>query len=582
MSYVISHSKEFIEIFNSVEFQKTGYDTARSVLVQIYAADIDADNRAELITTIMKLIPNAKVVSATTIGEIANGKSLANTTVIGISLFQSSDIKTVSIHCTNNEEKKSGQLLGEKIKKCFTNISGVLLLSTPLTINMGNFLDGLNESDIDYHIFGGGAGNYIQSNDSLITHGDKKYDKGAIAVVFSGEELFIELKAYLGWRPLSKELTITDINGMEVISVDNEPAFNIYRRYLGIENDENFFLNALEFPFLLNRNGNVIARVPVSGTPNGGVQFIADLELGETFRIGYGDPHSIIDDAKEIHTSMKEFGSQVTFLYSCGCRRFLMQEDVELETLPFEDIAPTFGFYTYGEFCSVNTDVSLLNSTMVAVSMREGINSLNRELPRKADKNRDKDPYSNQHSRIVKRLVKFISTVTEELREANAEITKLSLTDKLTQLSNRMKLDMTLEELKKLFKRYHQTFSVILLDVDHFKKVNDQYGHLVGDEVLKTISHILSSNIRSTDVAGRWGGEEFLVVVPNSDIDNAYQLAEKIRLAIENKEFPVVERVTVSIGVSTYQRDETISELVSRADNALYAAKNAGRNMVKK
>jgi diguanylate cyclase (GGDEF)-like protein len=279
---------------------------------------------------------------------------------------------------------------------------------------------------------------------------------------------------------------------------------------------------------------------------------------------------------------MKEFGSQVTFLYSCGCRRFLMQEDVELETLPFEDIAPTFGFYTYGEFCSVNTDVSLLNSTMVAVSMREGINSLNRELPRKADKNRDKDPYSNQHSRIVKRLVKFISTVTEELREANAEITKLSLTDKLTQLSNRMKLDMTLEELKKLFKRYHQTFSVILLDVDHFKKVNDQYGHLVGDEVLKTISHILSSNIRSTDVAGRWGGEEFLVVVPNSDIDNAYQLAEKIRLAIENKEFPVVERVTVSIGVSTYQRDETISELVSRADNALYAAKNAGRNMVKK
>lgn len=153
--------------------------------------------------------------------------------------------------------------------------------------------------------------------------------------------------------------------------------------------------------------------------------------------------------------------------------------------------------------------------------------------------------------------------------------------DQLTGLYNRRKLDQVLSEQIDLASRYDTPFSVLLLDVDFFKKVNDTYGHLMGDQLLQDLSHILTKKIRSVDILGRWGGEEFLIILPNCQLAGAMQLAEKIRLAIAETSFQNVGARTVSIGASDYKKGDQVEQLLQRADHALYQAKKSGRNCVK-
>ena len=129
-------------------------------------------------------------------------------------------------------------------------------------------------------------------------------------------------------------------------------------------------------------------------------------------------------------------------------------------------------------------------------------------------------------------------------------------------------------------KRSNQPFSLILLDVDEFKAVNDTHGHQVGDEVLKSLANLLKSNTRSSDTLGRWGGEEFMLICPDTDADAAKMLGEKLRLAVASHSFPVVQQKTASFGLTSYTDKDTQTSMVERADKALYMAKSGGRNAV--
>jgi diguanylate cyclase (GGDEF)-like protein len=162
------------------------------------------------------------------------------------------------------------------------------------------------------------------------------------------------------------------------------------------------------------------------------------------------------------------------------------------------------------------------------------------------------------------------------------ELEKVASTDMLTQLDNRKKTDEFIRFCIEKYKRTKEPFSIIILDIDFFKEVNDTYGHDVGDEILKVFSNILSKNVRTIDHVGRWGGEEFMIVCTETDCERAKIIAEKLRIKIEENEFEYVGKRTASFGVTEYD-DENMSfqELYMRADKALYAAKNEGRNMVK-
>lgn len=159
-------------------------------------------------------------------------------------------------------------------------------------------------------------------------------------------------------------------------------------------------------------------------------------------------------------------------------------------------------------------------------------------------------------------------------------VEELAIRDSLTQLYNRVHLDLILLQSIQNSSRFGHQLSVIMLDIDKFKNVNDTYGHQVGDSVLKETSDILKKLIRESDTLGRWGGEEFLVIAPETDIDGAMILAENIRLKMMNHNFSTIGTVTASFGVSCFQKDDTENTIVDRADKALYKAKENGRNQV--
>jgi diguanylate cyclase len=165
------------------------------------------------------------------------------------------------------------------------------------------------------------------------------------------------------------------------------------------------------------------------------------------------------------------------------------------------------------------------------------------------------------------------------LLKERQEFKHSSLTDVLTGIMNRRAV---LDELSKRMNRHIYNFehlSIIMIDIDDFKPVNDKFGHLTGDKVLIKIAQKISESIRDFDTVGRYGGEEFLVILPNTDLNNAYKASERIRLNIENTIFEDVGKVTISAGYVEF-KNETIDELIDLADQSLYKAKNAGKNTV--
>ncbi|MDD5053330.1 MAG: diguanylate cyclase [Sulfuricurvum sp.] len=160
------------------------------------------------------------------------------------------------------------------------------------------------------------------------------------------------------------------------------------------------------------------------------------------------------------------------------------------------------------------------------------------------------------------------------------KLNELATLDVLTQISNRFQFDKNLDHFITLSERYAHEMSMLLIDIDHFKNVNDSYGHLVGDEVLKKLVHVLLGGIRKSDIIARWGGEEFVILLPQNGLYTATKLAESLCKAVEAHDFAPVNHITCSIGVAEWKRGENADELLHRVDEKLYRAKEMGRNCV--
>lgn len=173
--------------------------------------------------------------------------------------------------------------------------------------------------------------------------------------------------------------------------------------------------------------------------------------------------------------------------------------------------------------------------------------------------------------------------MNEKLASLAAERTKLfklSTIDSLTELYNRYKIEQYLKKKMEEAEQTGSSLAVILMDIDNFKQVNDHYGHIVGDRVLSTVAKLMKSTVRETDLIGRWGGEEFMIICPHTMLDEAIKIADRLRQTIEQHPFPIVQQKTCSFGISCFQQGDTVEQLVSRADKALYHAKQNGRNRV--
>ncbi len=222
---------------------------------------------------------------------------------------------------------------------------------------------------------------------------------------------------------------------------------------------------------------------------------------------------------------------------------------------------------------------SIFEKAIGAISKQESQDILNKWVSVNYEKEMDYT-YLYKILAVLGLIVTVILYRQYHLHKYNAKLEILSITDKLTGIYNRLKLDDILEYEKKQFDRFGRPLSIIMLDLDFFKKVNDNYGHKAGDETLKTISKVILEQKRDSDIFGRWGGEEFLLVCPETNIEGARALAEKLRKAIEMYTFPIIGSITASFGVAEFEKYDSIVKVFDKADKALYEAKESGRNKV--
>lgn len=184
---------------------------------------------------------------------------------------------------------------------------------------------------------------------------------------------------------------------------------------------------------------------------------------------------------------------------------------------------------------------------------------------------------------LIQRISTQLEQRNQQLDKLNRQINNIAIHDKLTGLYNRHFIVDQLERQYGLYVRHGNACSIVMIDIDHFKQVNDRYGHIVGDKVLVAFSRLVESTVRQGDLVGRYGGEEFLLVLPMTNVAEALQLAQRIRTSLSDKPLidqPVMHAVTASFGVAEIGRGETIDDWLLRVDKALYSAKAHGRNCV--
>lgn len=198
---------------------------------------------------------------------------------------------------------------------------------------------------------------------------------------------------------------------------------------------------------------------------------------------------------------------------------------------------------------------------------------------------------TDQANSVNRRLAHQLDEARKHIAELqqNLEAVRFeSLTDDLTTLANRKHFDHSLARFVRESETSAQSLSLLMIDIDHFKRFNDTYGHQTGDQVLRLVALSLKQTIKGQDVACRYGGEEFAIILPNTGLSQATVVADHIRTAVMTKELVKrstgenLGRITISLGVSTWRQGDTTNEIIARADNALYAAKRSGRNAVRR
>jgi len=221
----------------------------------------------------------------------------------------------------------------------------------------------------------------------------------------------------------------------------------------------------------------------------------------------------------------------------------------------------------------------ILNKAVLGITAKEREAIVNQHIVIHAQTVMDK-------SMTIKMSIIFIVIICAfmyrqyELKRYNAKLLFLSQTDLLTNLYNRTKISQLLEDEIARSKRSGEPFSILLMDIDLFKKINDTFGHQMGDLVLIQFAKSAKESLRRYDTIGRWGGEEFLVVCPNTNKEEAIKVAERLRICIYETDYPTNTKHSVSIGIASLCPEDTSHMLVAKADDALYQAKNKGRNQV--
>ncbi len=532
---------------------------------------------------ILAILPEATLMGCSTAGAIQNGEVLEREAVITFCQFE--DICPRGA-CYSLEEHTPASMARAMKEELLSGDPKLLFLLTDgLEMEAQHLLEEISRQAPDLPLAGGKAGDGYRFERTFVYYNGEVLPKGAVGVALHGSHLRVRQFHRLNWKKIGKKMTVTEARGSSITTIDHYPVKDVYRRYLGPELAENLPHSAGGvFPLILHRDGVDVARVVSGQKEDGSIQYFGDILSGEEAHFGYGNLSLIFESLESEYRKNATFPAEGIFVFSCIVRKSMLQEKAGDELLPFAQLAPLGGFFTYGEFLHFRGKNHLLNATMAVTMLSEspeGFREPRGTFP--GESSQEEDP----HLSIINALTHLMDAVTGELEKTNRELEgknrllhKLAKIDGLTKLYNHSYFHESLAREMESALRYRRKLSVAMIDVDDFKKINDTWGHAVGDRVLIALGECILRKCRGTDMVGRCGGDEFAVIFPETGLEEAVKVAERLRSSVEDLTFEHEKiRLTLSIGVA--QLDYSGAEnLMLEADKRLYRAKALGKNRV--
>lgn len=558
-------------------FQKSYFPHEENGFFLINSANNDPEWMQAILQGFSDAFPRTAIAGMTNACAIQGGQMQEGETAITLQILEKSQVQIFHYDLSTMPLEEASQSCLASIRR-LPRVCGIEILYAQRRDqgqpqDLQPFLDTLSALPVSIPVWGGYADTPVFGQINYVYTKGHIYSAGLVVAVYCGD-IKIELQTAMGWQPLGQLLTITAMDGPMVIKeIDHKPAIFFYEKYLQYTNFKN---KTLPFPLVHQKYGSIHAHMPLDSREDGALCFNTVSYVGDQLHLSYGDPSAILHDSKLFLRNIYHFSPEGNHIINCNTRRLFLKKACNAILEDYEQLAPTCGGYVDGEIFRYGKKIVGSNMMLVIASFREGEARTNLQpLTLKDDLELDDSLSTIQH------LATFVKVAMNELEDAMNQLSFAASHDNFTGLLNRSSIEKLLRQYMAESNVSKRPFSAIMVDVDSFKSVNDNCGHDIGDRVLIEIANTIRDHIRPSDFAGRWGGDEFVILLPDHTLATAQKIAERLRENIHlTGLMPDDTPITASFGVTTSVPGEDEQVFYKRMDNALYMAKKAGKNQV--
>ena len=425
---VVHGMGEFFQLICSVKTEDA-YRNSKNKLLQIYESSSDSFYIQSIINTVKQELPDIVLVGLTTSSGNSSSWNESNGTLCSFLFFDETSFTVHHFDCTNEDPFSVGDIIGEELLRT-DDAKGALVFGAGHSLAISDFFTAVSSYESHIPFFGMMASVKDMTNVSSVPYifSDELYNYGIIVVIFRGENLHIKVGYNFGWKPFGKKMTVTEARNSWVYKIDDAPATDIYRKYLGVLPNKYFRQNSADFPLVIDRKGVKVGRIGATELDGNNVVFSGDIYEGEKIQFSYGNLHDILMETLNDSIALNEFESQALMLFVCVLRTSFLKEDSERELSCYECVNSNYSHgYGSAEFMlDENGGGGVLNASLVSVGMREGdlkhkdlVEALARH--RQLDQE-DESDWENDNVVIplAQRLVKFLEATTTELEQMAA------------------------------------------------------------------------------------------------------------------------------------------------------------------
>lgn len=583
-SFVFKNPQDFEGNLGAFK-QWHGENGSPKMFFQIYSEILDEGELKIVGDVIEKVFPDVPWMGISTSGNIVNCEVSGKITVVA-NMFEF-PTTMFKIFQYDLSAMKVDDITRDIIKqsKEYPWVKGIEMYHTISSFSTTRFCDGMRFLRSDIQMFGGiVCSPDITSPESCVFSSVGGYCKTGLLIAFyGGEDFHVKSVKISGWKPLGRNFHVTKAKGNILYELSGMPAYDVYRRYLNIKNDSNFFYNALEFPMLYEHNSTTIVRAPAASNQDGSLCMSSDVETGSIIRLSYGEPQTIVNSINDESAKLYSFRPEVLHIFSCAARKaFWASHEPTYEIYPFKKVAESMGFFSHGEFLRESGFLNQHNITLVVAAMREGPGKV---IDVVGDLS---DPMADSKLPLAARMATFIRETSFELEEMNSklqvmnkQLQNIATTDSLTGLENRLAFDEFLSKISNEDDDADTEWVILMIDVNGLKYTNDTFGHLAGDALIIAAANVIVDAYGHHGKCFRVGGDEFVVIV-DATSDMMYKLHCKLKRSIAEYNKEAMYHLSLAVGESRLKNDfgrrKPISDWKMEADLNMYHNKALSHN----